>query len=170
MIQKLSFIFLSLTFALISCTKEEDKNSCWQAFDPAGYDAQGLLFCDKTLAEAQAQYPQFWLYNAAEGKFCWRTVSAQGYTSYARQVPESMMEKLKLQWALTASQVDCNSFCTWTYQDKFKSKTTGLFSPTRQSRETYLADSCGKLYEGRMVVLKETADSIYTREFVRKEL
>ncbi|NTS39374.1 hypothetical protein HRG84_00535 [Flavisolibacter sp. BT320] len=166
--KKLLSIFLLL--ALNSCTKEDDKNNCWQAFDPTGYDAQGILFCDKTLAEAQAQYPQFWFYEAGEVKFCWRTVSAQGHTGYARQIPESMMEKLKQQWAIEASKTDCNSFCTWTYDDKFRSKTTGQYSPTRQSRETYLADSFATLFEGRVIVLKETADSIYTREFDRKEL
>lgn len=167
--KKLLFVLLCGLTAVLSCKKESAKKSCWQAFDPSGYDAPGLVLCGKTLAEAQGQYPQFWFYKQGEEKYCWRTLSPQGYTAYARYIPESMVEKLKQQWGITFTKVDCNSFCTWTYQDKFQSKATGQFSPTHQSRETYLIDSCSKLYEGRMIVLKETTDSIYTRIFVRKD-
>lgn len=161
--------FLIPLFIVAGCKKEEEKKDCWQAFDPAGYDARGLIVCDKTKAEAEALYPQLWFYSAAEKKYCWRTQSPRSGAGYARHIPESMVEKLTALYSISFAKTACESFCTWTLQDKFQSKITGQFKPVQQRRETFQQDSCSKLFVGRVIVLQETADSIYTREFFSRD-
>ncbi len=147
----------------ISCEKEK---TCWQAFDPAGMDVPGLLICDKSKAEAEAEYPQYWFYNASEDKYCWKLIY-QGNTYYTKNVPESMAEKMEAN-GFSFSKVDCNSFCRWEYHDKRKSKSTGLFGQTTLGQETYFTDSCNTIFVDRVIVLNETTDTIYTRQFVKK--
>ena len=159
--RQIFLIFIICT--ILSCSK--DKKACWQGFSPSGTDVRGLLVCDKTLAEAEAQFPQYWFYNSKEKKYCWRVVDANGTTFYLRQVPISMTEKMKPFGGLNFYALDCNSFCIWTYHDKTRSKATGLYGPTRGRSEVYFGDTCRTLYVGRTIVLHETADSIYTREF-----
>jgi hypothetical protein len=153
---------------LPGCKKDDE--ACWQGFTPSGADMPGLILCDKTLAEAQEAYPGMWFYNVNEKKYCWQFQTSQGNTAYARQVPVSMADKLETQYGYTLTKVDCNSFCTWTYYDKVKSKSTNYYSPTRASVHTYFGDSCSQLYVGKVITIKETTDSIYTREFVKVEL
>jgi len=46
---------------------------------------------------------------------------------------------------------------------------TGQFSPTGEFAETLLSrDSCNKLFVGRIITIRETADSLITRELVEK--
>ena len=76
--RSLTALFLfSVTFLLsATCNKNDDvpvvTNPCWQAFSPQGADVNGLLICDKTKAEAEAAWPQFWFYNSTETKYCWK--------------------------------------------------------------------------------------------------
>jgi hypothetical protein len=161
-------ILLIVLSIIASCKKSNDK-SCWQGFDPAGYDMPGLVLCDKTLAESEAAYPQYWFHDVNETKFCWRVQTTQGQTFYMRDIPQSMVDKMRPYGGYTYVKVDCGSFCRWRYNDKVQSKTTNLFGAARTSVEVYMADSCSRLYAGRIITLRETADSIYTREFVRQE-
>lgn len=160
--------FLLITL-LPGCVKHDDEKACWQAFSPAGGDMPGLILCDKTLAEAEAAYPGMWFYNANETKYCWQLQTAQGTTHYLRQVPVSMANKMETALGHTFTKMDCNSFCTWTCHDKQKSKITNNYGPTRQKLHTYLGDSCSLLYVGKVIVIKETTDSIYTREYMKVE-
>ena len=157
----LLFVLFSLGFS--SCEKEK---TCWQAFDPAGIDVPGLVICDKTKAEAEAEFPNYWFYNASEDKYCWQVIY-QGNTYYTKNVPESMAARM---WTTgyVYSKVDCNSFCLWEYHEKRRSKSTGLYAETRLRQETFFQDSCNKLFVGRIITINETADTLYTREFVKK--
>jgi len=164
--RKLILIVL-IAFLFGSCGK--DGKSCWQAFDPMGADAQGLIVCDKTKAEAEAMHPMFWFYRVGEKKYCWRVeIGSNTYNTWG--VPESMAQRyMQENGAYKFTKIDCNSFCVVEWHEKRKSKITNQFGPVLVFVERQLsADSCSKLSVGRMVVVRETADSLITRELVKK--
>jgi hypothetical protein len=67
------------------------------------------------------------------------------------------------------AKVDCESFCYCEWHEKRKSKITGLFGLTGAFGEIILSkDSCSKLFVGRVITIRETADSLITREVVEK--
>lgn len=154
-------------FSLMNFTCEKERNICWQGFSPAGADIRGLLLCDKTKAEAEALYPAYWFYDSEEPRFCWKVITPQG-SFYMRQIPVSMVDRMRPNGGYIYTQVDCNSFCQWEWEEKVQHKQNGLYGPTRRSSETYMADSCSKLYEGRVIITRETPDSIYRRTFLAK--
>lgn len=159
------FLFI---IVILSAGCRKDSKVCLQAFDPAGFDALGLVICDKTIAEAEAAYPQFWFYDVKEPKYCWR-IQSPTYTSYARDITQSMAERTTKQFGLQFSRVDCNTFCKLTWEEKHKSKITNQSGPVRIIPVTLVsADSCSKLNVGRVEVVRETADSLITRELVKK--
>jgi hypothetical protein len=127
------------------------------------------VLCDKTKAEAEAAYPQFWFYKAGEEKFCWK-VQIGSRESYGWGVPTSMAEKyMQENGAFQFTKIDCGSFCALEWHEKHKSKITSQFGPTYLITETILsADSCSKLGVGKVVVVRQTADSLITREVVKK--
>lgn len=162
-----AFLLIAL---LPGCEKHDNGKACWQAFTFSSGSIPGLILCDKTLAEAEEAYPGMWFYDTSEKKYCWQfQEQQQGKTKYARQIPVSMVDKLRTLYGYQFTEMDCNSFCTWTYHDKVKSKITNYYGPTRQSFHTYMGDSCSQLYVGRVIVTKETTDSIYTREYIKVE-
>ena len=148
----------------------KDDKGCWQAFVPGGQDAPGLVLCDKTKTEAEAAYPQYWFYRQGETKYCWRVqFGTQIY--YAYGVPESMANMhMSVNAAYQYTRIDCSSFCHCEWLEKHKSKITGNFGTTTIITETLLsADSCSKLFIGRVIVIRETTDSIITRELRDKQ-
>jgi hypothetical protein len=161
-------LLLLVLFVLIfmSCGKED--KSCWQAFDPGGFIVPGLVICDKTYEEAQEAYPQYWFYQKDEPLYCWKVNSPSGGVSYTKNVPISMTLIMMTTGSYTFTKQDCNSFCTYEIHEKIKSKQTGLYGLTKLRTEVFLQDSCSKLFEGKVVVYNETADSITTREFFKK--
>lgn len=166
---KYLYTTLLLLCAFLSCTKEGEKEFCWQGFDPNGNDVPGLIVCGKTATEVQAEYPLYWFYKVTEEKYCWQVQVAGLGIRYWRNIPVSMMEKMMARTGYSYTKVPCTSFCNWQHLDRARSKTDGGYAPTRSGRETYAADSCSKLYQGRVIVLRETTDSIYTREFWKQE-
>jgi len=164
---KLKYILILGVVFFSNCTK--DGKGCWQAFDPQGYDVPGLELCDKTKAEAEATYSRYWFYRSNEKKYCW-LIQIGSNTSRTWGVPESIANRyMQENGAYHFTKIDCNSFCHCEWYEKHKSKITGLFSPTFFISETLLsADSCSKLSVGRVVVVRETSDSIITRELTKK--
>jgi hypothetical protein len=163
----------SVTFLLsATCNKTDDlpavTNPCWQAFDPLGTDVNGLLICDKTKAETEAAWPQYWFYNAVETKYCWKAQQGTNPVFYAADIPQSMADKMWALYGYSYTKVDCSSFCKWQIIEKRKSKITGLFTPNRLYVETLFADTCSKLFAGKIVIYQETTDSLVTREFFKK--
>lgn len=158
-------IFFLLLFA--SCKKE--KVGCWQGYDPAGYKIPGLVVCNKTKAEAEAMHPRYWFYKEGEKEYCWK-MEVGSNISYVNEMPESIAQKYTANnGAYKFTKINCNSFCHCEWQEKHQSKITGLFNPTRITSETLLsADTCSKLFVGRVIVFRETADSLITRELKKK--
>lgn len=173
-IHGMKILIISATLFVIGCGKSGDStpapptNPCWQAFDPLGADVNGLQICNKTQAEAEATWPQYWFYNAGEAKYCWRAQQSGGPVFYAGNIPQSMADKMWALYGYTYTKVDCSSFCKWQIIEKRKSKNTGLYVPNRLFVETLFADTCFKLFEGKIVMHQETIDSLITREFFKK--
>ncbi len=167
-----SISFLLILITLCGCKKENNNSvnakACWQGYQN-GYDLPGLVVCDKTKTEAEALHPGYMFYNVNETKFCW-LVSGNGTNGKVRNRPVSVADAIWKPQGYSYSKIDCNSFCNWRLVEKRKSKITGLFAnATREYRETFLADSCNKLFAGRIINYIETADSVITREFTVKE-
>ncbi len=166
------FLFSAVFLLSATCNKNDDvpvvTNPCWQAFDPQGADVNGLLICDKTKPEAEAAWPQYWFYNSTEAKYCWRAQQGSNPVFYAGNIPQSMADKMWALYGYTYTKVDCRSFCMWQIIEKRKSKNTGLFKPNRVFVETLFADTCSKLFAGKIVIYQETTDSLITREFSKK--
>jgi hypothetical protein len=152
---------------LYSCKK--DRVGCWQGYDPAGLKIQGLVVCKKTKSEAEAMYPRYWFYKEGEKEYCWR-MEIGSNTYYVYEMPESITKKyMEYNGAYKFTKINCNSFCHVNWLEKHQSKTTGLFNPTKNIFETFLsADTCSKLNIGRIIVYRETADSLITREVWKK--
>jgi len=160
------FLFFGTMAILISCRK--DNKGCWQAFDKGGADVQGLIICNKTKAEAEAMRPEYWFYKEGETKYCWQ-IQTPNRTSYAWGIPESMATKMSEQSGYVFTKKDCNSFCSCEWYEKHKSKITGQFGATLLVQEYLLsADTCSKLSVGKVVVVRETTDSLITRELAKK--
>jgi len=160
-------LFLAMITFFNSCKK--DGNGCWQGFIPNGVDVPGLVVCDKTKAEAEAAFPQYWFYRIGEKKYCWYVEI--GITKYyIWGVPESMAKKsMDNNGAYHYTKIDCGSFCVLEWLEKHRSKITGLYDPTRGITERLVsADSCSKLFVGKVVTWRETADSLITRELIKK--
>ena len=167
--KSLFLLTLHFLFCFSSCKKDRvDTKACWQAFDPLGADVKNLVLCDKTKTEAEAAYPQYWFYNSSETKFCWRVQPPNSSIFYTSNIPQSMADKMWAAYGYTYTKVDCNSFCTWKILEKSKSKVTGFYQPVKQFVETYTTDTCTKLFVGRVVTVRETTDSLITREFTQK--
>lgn len=85
-------------------------------------------------------------------------------------MPQSMAEKfMQENGAYRLTKIDCRSFCALEWHEKHKSKITNQYGPTQLITETILsADSCSKLAVGKVVVIRESADSLITRELVKK--
>jgi hypothetical protein len=160
-----SILLLGLIIFLSDCKK--DGKGCWQAFNPLGEDVLGLVLCDKTKAEAEVAYPQYWFYRSDERKYCW-LVQIGTDTTRAWGVPESMAKKMEEVRGYRFSKIDCNfCFCQWV--EKHKSKITGLYIPASLITEFLLSpDSCSKLSVGKVVIVRETVDSLITRELINK--
>jgi hypothetical protein len=170
---KITSLSLKVLFAItlpllffISCKK--DKNACWQAYDVFGIEVTGLVICDKTQSEAEAAYPRYLFCNAAEAKYCWRVQQANGGIFYTGSMPQSIADKMWLRYGYTYTKFDCNNICQWKIFEKSKSKITGSFQPVTQYIETYTTDTCTKLFVGRIITIRETADSLITREYAEK--
>ena len=155
----------------ISCNKENQK-SCWQAFSPSGFDVTGLTICDVTKAEAEQRYPNYWFYKARETKYCWKAAktSDPSYPQYLWGVPQSMKSNLESTYGYMLSNVDCSSFCNLRWIERHQSKITGLYTANTLRAETLLSsDSCSRLTIGRVIVYRETSDSLITRELTDKK-
>ena len=167
-LMKLKLILFVVVIIFFSSCKKDGKD-CWQAFSPQGFTVAGLELCDKTKAEAEEAFPQYWFYRSKEKRYCWHVLLGVN-DFYIWDVPESMTERLKdYNGAYQFTKVDCGSFCFCEWHEKHKSKITGQFGPTLGFGETLLSrDSCSKLFKGRIITIRETADSLITRELVEK--
>ncbi|MDZ4793324.1 MAG: hypothetical protein SGI83_03515 [Bacteroidota bacterium] len=164
-------IFIAVIFLFISSCSKENRKGCWQAFDAfALIDVNGNVVCDKTKAEAEAQYPNFMFYRQGAAKYCWKIIAGSN-TYYSPGIPEEIAAEFNQNGVWQLSKVNCSSFCNVEWKEMHKSKRTGLYNPSRSIGETFLKnpDTCSKLFVNRVVTYRETTDSLITREVLSKE-
>jgi hypothetical protein len=114
-------------------------------------------------------HPNYWFYREGEKEYCWKVETGTS-VYYTYEMPESIAkEYTALYSSYRFTKVDCNSFCRCEWHEKHKSKVTGLFGEVKLITETLLsADTCSKLSVGKIVVVRETSDSLITRELRKK--
>jgi hypothetical protein len=160
--------FLLLFFS--QCKKDGGKG-CWQAFSPLGADIFNPPLCDITKKEAEEKYPGYWFYRSGETKYCWKATKSgdPAYPKYVWGIPESMKTNMENAHGYALTKFDCNGFCNLGWAEKHKSKVTGQIIFYRGYNEVLLnADSCSKLFQGRVINLWETADSVAFLELVNR--
>lgn len=169
--KKIIFSAALLVFVLSNCKKDGGK-ACWGAVDGLGNDVNfNPQPCDITKKEMEEKFPNWWIYNADAPKYCWR-VQYQGNTYYEVNLAQAVIERRgQLFPGYTGTKLDCSSFCNITWHEKTRSKITGLYGCcTKSITETlFNPDSCSRLFTGRVVTVRETADSITTREVIEKK-
>ena len=148
--------------SLVSCKK--NKEYCWQTYDQLGNPM--AVVCDKTESEIQALYGPY--YERADvKKFCWKIDYSNGTIGYI----ENISEKMAAQWYGTGNvleKVACGYCQRWSTREKDVLRSTGQFSFKQMVVKLYCGDTCSKLFPGRLIVLRETADSIIYHEFVQR--
>jgi hypothetical protein len=164
-------LFAIFFFSLLSVQCSKSGKGCWQAFSRQGLDIFNPPLCDMTKKEAEEKYPQYkgWFYRAGETKNCYKATktSDPNYVEYWWGIPESMKGNMEQAYGVILTKIDCSSFCKLVWNERHKSKTTSLFVTVNAYSELLLnADSCSKLYKGRIINLWETADSIAYLELV----
>jgi len=156
---KKALVLISL-IAFVSCKKKY----CWQTYDALGNPM--AIVCDKTESEIQAEYGPF--YDRADAdKFCWKINYGNGTIGYT----ENLSEKMASYWygnGNTLEKVTCGSCQRWTTREKDVAKATGQFFYKPIQAQWYCGDTCSKLSPGKLVTLRETADSIIYHEFVQR--
>ena len=151
----------------ITCKKDAvEMKGCWDVYDPNGYEVIAVDRCDKTRTAVEIMYPDSWIYSAAEQKYCYRA-ELNGIKFYIYGVPQLVIDRHKqLNSAIIFTRLlDCSSYCTLVWWERHKSKITNEYKPIKMIKETIESkDSCSKLRSGHIVVIRETLDSIITRE------
>jgi hypothetical protein len=162
---------MGVMFLLYGSCKKDGGKDCWEAQDPSGAPVYfNPPLCNITKKEAEERYPNYWFYRAGTATNCYR-VQFGASTYYVTNMAEEIAQKhMQVQPAYQFTKIDCSSFCNLEWYEKHKSKVTGNYGPTLVFNETLLnADSCSKLFIGRVVIIRETSDSLITREVIEKK-
>jgi hypothetical protein len=152
---------LLLLYAL-SCNK--NKEYCWQVYDALGNPIS--IVCNKTEAEIEAQYKPY--YDRADAKkYCWKIQYGNGTIVY----PENFTEKMAgiyFAGAVSKEKFTCGYCQKWISREKDLYKPTGNFIYQSVKAEVYCGDTCSTLFPGRVIILRNTPDSLITVEFIQK--
>ena len=162
---KENYILTFLFLLLVTSCKKENQKTCWNLVQN-GVIVSGQI-CDKSQKEMEAEFgSQYMFVRTSETRYCWRfrEDNFRPYF-YRREVTQSMVDNFWRPRGFEGVKVSCNSFCNWQILMRAQSKNTGLYSQTWLLVETYTTDTCTKLFTGRVVVTRETADTIYTSTY-----
>jgi len=152
--------FLLLLF--VSCKK--DREHCWDVFDALGN--QIAKVCGKTETEISAEYGKYYDRSDAK-KYCWKAQYQSGGIVYAENLSEKMAG-IFIQGAVSLEKVTCGYCQKWMSRQKELYKPTGNFKYQSIKVEQYCGDTCKTLFPGRIILLRETPDSLITVEFLQK--
>jgi len=123
--------------------------------------------CDKTESEIQEKYGQY--YDRADApKYCWIYTSGNGTTSYSENITEKYVALFFNSNNGSMEKVVCGYCQKWNTRQKIMLKPSGLYSYGSERVEQYCGDICSTLYEGKLVVVRETADSVIYNELLKK--
>jgi len=152
--------FMLLLF--VSCKK--NREYCWDVFDALGN--QLAKVCDKTEAEITAEYGMYFDRSDAK-KYCWKSQYQNGPLLYAENLSEKMAG-IYLHGALFLEKVACGYCQKWTSRQKGLYKPNGNFAYQTVKVEQYCGDTCITLFPGRIIILRDTPDSLITIEFLQR--
>ncbi len=116
--------------------------------------------CDKTAVEIATEYPDGCYYRNDEPLKCWFETSTN---SFIKNCPVSLIIKVAPNRNFT--MVDCNFCARWYYREKRKFLPNSSITYTPTSVTQLCGDTLATLYRGREVPLRQSADSIITRQF-----
>lgn len=160
--QHLLFLFL-LPILVYSCTKDTDKKYCWQLVDALGNNVSVL--CDKSESEMQSLYPNACNYYKLGGEeYCW-FVNGQDFVE--NKTESALMKSLECQGQVQPQvvKVPCDYCKDWYTRQKHTYKPTGQFRYTSIITQQFCGDTARTLYQGREIILRETADSLIIMQF-----
>jgi len=156
------FLFF-LLYSGAACKK--DREHCWDVFDALG--SQIAKVCGKTEAEISAQYGRYYDRSDAK-KYCWKIQYPGSATfAYAENFSEKMMG-IYSAGAVSNEKVPCGYCQRWLSREKDLYKPTGSFIYQNIKTEQYCGDTCNTLFPGRIIILRDTPDSLITVEFLQK--
>jgi len=158
----MKILFFIIASFLVACTK--NKEHCWQLYDALGNEI-GII-CGKTESEMTAQYGVYFDRKEAK-RYCWKIQYPGGGFSY----PENITEKMAgifFQGAVIREKVPCGYCQKWMSREKELYKPTGIFHFKPIKVEQYCGDTCATIFVGRIVVIRDTPDSLITVEFLQK--
>lgn len=120
--------------------------------------------CGATESELQVTYPNPCNYYKLGGKeYCWY-LNSNGV--FIKNKPEDYIQRLKQCFNFSnAVKVDCDYCQTWYTRQKNTYKPTNTFAYSPVRIQQYCGDTVHTLYQGRVIVLRETSDSLITVQF-----
>jgi hypothetical protein len=154
--------FLFLLGAGMACKKNQEH--CWQVYDALGNAV--TIVCGKTESEMKEQYGIYFDREDAI-KYCWKIQQPAGFYSYPENLSEKMAE-IYFAGAVTREKITCGYCQMWVSREKGLYKPNGNFSYKPAKVEQYCGDTCSKIFVGRIVILRDTPDSLITAEFLQK--
>jgi hypothetical protein len=157
-------LFFLFMVSLAACNK--NKEHCWQVYDALGNE-MGIV-CDKTESEIQAAYGPF--YDRADApEFCWKVSYNNGTTGYLENVTEKMASYWFGNNSTGMEKVQCGYCQKWLTRHKGVLKSTGQFAYDPIKVMQYCDDTCSTIFPGRIILLRETSDSLIYHEFMQRQ-
>lgn len=115
--------------------------------------------CDKTAAEIAALHPDGYYYRSDEPLVFWYESSTGNYRA---DLPASLKNKYL---SPSYTQVPCGFCAFWYFREKRKFVPTGSFTYSPITYQRLCADSVRTLFRGKEVLLRQSTDSVITRQF-----
>jgi hypothetical protein len=160
-------IFLAFIALYFFCSCKKSQTYCWQIYDNSGFAIKQV--CGKTESEIKSEYPGV-LYDRTDApKFCWIIITSSGDTTYTTAMSENFVNYFYTKNSSIASKIDCSTCQGWFTRDKDLIKNTGEYYYGVENSVYLCGDTTSTLFAGRMILIKETADTTYYTEFVQKQ-
>ena len=152
-------LLVPIVIGISSCKK--NKTYCWQLIDAFGNEMYSV--CDKTEAEMKASYPNPCNYYKLESTdYCWYV---DGHIFIKNKPEDYINHMLQCFGFSSATKVACDYCQTWYTRQKNIYKPNNTFSYSTVRSQQYCGDTVRTLFQGREVVLRETADSLIKMQF-----
>ena len=152
-------IFL-IVFMGSSCKKDSEEEYCWQLMDALGNPINTV--CNKTESEMQAAYPNPCTHYRLGTAYCWYIDGS----IFVKDKTEDYINRYKQCYGnVNAVKVACDYCEKWYTRQKhtYKPNNTFFYSPIENKQ--YCGDTAQTLFQGREIILRETADSLVTVKF-----
>ena len=144
-----------------SCKKDSNNQYCWQILDAIGNRLNTV--CNKTESEMQSVYPSPCLYYKIGDNYCWFL----GNATFLKNVPEDFAIRYIYchNNYTTYQKVACDYCQNWYSRQKKLYKPNNTFIYSSIYLQLYCGDTVRTLFQGREIILRETADSLITLQF-----